>query len=154
LTPGPLLSGIRAEGQMCAGGISFIFKTIALCPSRGFVSWQMGGFCTNRCRPSCCLCYTDATANGIRERVGAASGVCALVAFGTKSKFGKTIHDATNYRFLTTSYQGCPSGLADKIGIISSHGVIYTDLKNSSWTSNSRKRPTLWLRGPPRADSS
>jgi hypothetical protein len=96
LTPGPLLSGIRAEGQMCAGGISFIFQDL----------------------PDCCTCYTSATANGIRGRAGAASEIGALASFGTENKNKKIIPDTTNYKFLTTIKPGYSSGLADEFSLI------------------------------------
>jgi len=95
-TPGPVLSGIRAEGQMCAGGISFIFQDSSTGP----------------------VCYTDATANGIRGRVGAASEVGAFASFGTKSKNEKIIPDTTNYKFLTTVKSDYSSGLADEFSLI------------------------------------
>jgi len=95
-TPGPLLPGIRAEGQMCAGGISFTFQSSSSGP----------------------VCYTNATANGIRGRAGAASEVSVLVAFGTENKNEKIIPDATNYRFLTTVKRGYSSGLADELSLI------------------------------------
>lgn len=93
LTPGPLLSGIRAEWQMCAGGISFIF--------------QPGP-----------VCYTDATASSIKERADAASVTGALGSFGAKNETEKIIPDATNYNFLTTVWRGYSSGLEDEFSLI------------------------------------
>lgn len=96
LTPGPLLSGIRSEWQVCAGGISFIFQSSSTGP----------------------VWYTDATASSIKERAGAASEVSALVAFGTESKNEKIIPDTTNCRFLTTGKAGYSSGLTDEFSLI------------------------------------
>ncbi|MBA3992564.1 MAG: hypothetical protein C0469_03485 [Cyanobacteria bacterium DS2.3.42] len=97
LTPGPLLSGIGAEWQVCAGGISFIFQNGA----------------------ASSMCYSSAIAGGIKEQAGAASEVGALVPFGVKSKNEKIVPDVTNYRFLTTGKPGYSSGLADEFSLIS-----------------------------------
>ncbi len=96
LTPGPLLSGIRAEGQMCAGGISFISQN------------QAPGL----------VCYTDATVSGTKEKTGAATETSALPSFGAKNKNRKTATKLNNYRFLTTSNQGYSSGFADEFSLI------------------------------------
>jgi len=112
LTPGPLLSGIPSEWQVCAGGISFIFQTqdsVTLLP-----------------------CYTVVTASSIKEQTGAASGMGALVPFGTKRKFEKIILDATNYRFLTTGRTGYSSSLADEFSLI----------QNNTESSEQRKLST------------
>jgi predicted transcriptional regulator len=98
LTPGPLLSGIPSEWQVCAGGISFISRT------------------EDSAAPG--ACYTVATAGSIKEQAGAASGMGALVPFGAKIKNEKIIPDATNYRFLTTGKPGYSSGLADEFSLI------------------------------------
>ncbi|MCC7531194.1 MAG: hypothetical protein IT342_21990 [Candidatus Melainabacteria bacterium] len=178
LTPGPLLSGIPSEWQVCAGGISFIFQTGA----------------------ASSMCYSSAIAGGIKEQAGAASEVGALVPFGAKSKNEKIIPDATNYRFLTTDKPGYSSGFADEFSLISKIGefsewrqpIIASTLESSmssaaysglcdvlsssvtvskglagsqkpSGSTNSRrvrnvksisvrllgKRPAQWLRGPP-----
>jgi len=100
LTPGPLLSGIRAEGQMCAGGDSFISAALAG-------------------RPNCYTVSTfPVTGCGIKEKAGAASIASALPGFGEKSKFEKRIPDATNYKFLTTVKPGYSSSLADEFSLI------------------------------------
>lgn len=99
LTPGPLLSGIPSEWQVCAGGISFISRTQD--------SAATGA------------CYTVATAGSIKVQAGAASKMGTLVPFGVKIKNEKIIPDATNYRFLTTGKPGYSSGLADEFSLIS-----------------------------------
>jgi hypothetical protein len=99
-TPGPLLSGIRAEGQMCAGGNSSISAARAGRQS----------------------CYTfptfPVTECGIKEKAGAASTASVLPGFGEESNFEKRIPDATNYKFLTTGETGYSSGLADEFSLI------------------------------------
>jgi len=179
LPPGPLESCIPSEGQMGAGGISFIFGTAAGRRS----------------------CYTlRVTEYGIKEQSGAASSKSALSSFGAKSKNEKRIPDATNHTFLTTIKQRYSSGLADEFSLISSCSVtlvrgyesVRCPLKanqsgalaavklikeSSSWrfSEDSRdsqkpssvhpskvtapenlssvrlalRRPALWLRGPP-----
>ncbi len=178
LTPGPLLSGIPSEWQVCAGGISFTFQSSSTGP----------------------VWYTDATASSIKERADAASEVSALAAFGTKRKNEKIIPDANNYRFLTTDKPGYSSSLADELSLIlyigesgerrkpnvvstlessmsdaaysglravhSSYLTVLRDLIGSqkpNGSTNSRcvrygngnavrlsaKRPAQWLRGPP-----
>ncbi|HMY51747.1 MAG TPA: hypothetical protein PK671_02305 [Candidatus Obscuribacter sp.] len=132
-TPGPLLSGIRAEGQMCAGGISFISAAGAGRQS----------------------CYTvRVTGCGIKEKAGAASIASALSGFGEESNFEKIIPDTTNYRFLTTDKPGYSSGGTDEFSLISKRKRNTTVLKNSSSVRLAARRPTLWLRGPPGIDSS
>jgi len=119
LTPGPLLSGIQAEGQMGAGGISFISAAGAGRKS----------------------CYTlPVTGCGIKEKEGAASVACVLSGFGEKSKFEKRIPDVINYKFLTTSKPGYLSGLPDEFSLISERRQKINDLRNSS---------SVRLRGPP-----
>lgn len=100
LTPGPLLSGLRAEWQVCAGGISFISRNGA----------------------ASSMCYSSAIAGGIKEQAGAASEVGALVPFAAKSKNEKTIPDATNCRCLATGKPGYSSSLADEFSLISDIG--------------------------------
>jgi len=96
-TPGPLLSGIRAEGQMGAGGNSFISVAGAGRQS----------------------CYTVlVTGCGIKEKEGAASIASVLPGFGEESNFEKIIPDATNYKFLTTVKPSYSSGLADEFSLI------------------------------------
>lgn len=125
LTPGPLLSGIPSEWQVCAGGISFIFQRSSTGP----------------------VCYTDATASSIKEQAGAASKVSALVAFGTESKNEKIIPDTTNYKFLTTSKPGYSSGFVDEFSLIqditdsasrrkpSTIGILETSLPGRAYLS-------------------
>jgi len=131
LTPGPLLSGIQAVRQMGAGGISFI-------------SVAGAG------RPSCYTVSTfSVTGYGIKEKEGAATGAGAHSGFVEKSKFEKRIPDTTNYKFLTTGKLDCSSGLTDEFSLISKDKQNSTDQENSRSVRLERKRPSLWLRGPP-----
>lgn len=98
LTPGPLLSGIRAERQLCAGGISFISQDS-----------QLG-----------LVCYTDATTSSIKEKPGASCERSTRLSLLAKRKFEKRIPDATNYSLLTIIPLGYPSGFADEVSLIGS----------------------------------
>ncbi len=131
LTPGPLLSGIQAVRQMGAGGISFISAAGAG-------------------RPSCYTVSTfSVTEYGIKEKEGTASEACAHSGFVEKSNFGKRIPDTTNYKLLTTGELRYSSDSTDEFSLISKREKTSTDQMNSSSASLERKRPDIWLRGPP-----
>ena len=128
LTPGPLLSGIQAEGQMGAGGIFSIFGA----ESNGFA------------------CYTFAvTECGIKEKAGASSKIGALVLFGAKENFEDGILDITNSKFLTTVYQGYSSRITDKIGIISDRQKQSTAGYSAVGARDTGDVQPGMLRGPP-----
>ena len=131
LTPGPLLDGIQAEGQMGAGGVSFISAAQAGRPS----CYTVSSFSVTEC--------------GIKEKAGAACIASVQSGFGEESNFEKRIPDATNYKILTTGKPGYSSGLADEFSLISRRWKNTTASKNSSSVSLVTRRPTLWLRGPP-----
>lgn len=205
LTPGPLLSGIRAEGQMCAGGFSLcqrlkdlgehsgqfgMFRNVRVNCARlvsddhagtvqtfsrleiatllgiesrikesnperrkdflihaDIVMSQRDGI-VNKVRQS--TCYTVlVTGYGIKEKEGVALIASVLSDFGEKSKFGKIIPNAINYKFLTTGKPGYSSGETDEFSLISKRNRNTTAPNNSSSVRLVARRPTLWLRGPP-----
>lgn len=100
LTPGTLDTCIPSEGQMGAGGISFISAAGA----RRVSCYTVSTFLFTRC--------------GIKEKAGAASEASALSGFGEESNFEKRIPDVTNYKCLTTGKPGYSSGLADEFSLI------------------------------------
>jgi hypothetical protein len=128
LPPGPLESCIRSEGQMGAGGITFV-------SAAGAESFN---------------CYTlRVTECGIKEKAGASSKIGALVPFGAKENFEDKILDTTNSKFLTTVYQGYSSRITDKIGIISDRQKQSTAGYSAVGARDTGDVQPGMLRGPP-----